>query len=458
MAQTITVNTSDIDIIRARQLAYGGSLDAKRPDSWQVYGYPDEVTFERMLTAYERGGAAHGAVHRMLDGCWQDNPRIKTEGSEDETPWEKNTLKVLKSVRGFAKLRDLDRRNMIGRYAGLILRVADSLALREPMVRAQKLVDMVPVYENQLRVTAWNSDETSEDYGKPMMYQYRTRPVQNQGDTQGRPETWVDVHPSRIIIMAEGSVGDMFDGVPLLKAGFNALVDIEKVSGGSAESFLKNSARTITIQYDKDATPITIGEDGIKVDVKKAHEDQVRALNKNQDGAIVTQGASAGVLQTTISDPGPSFMVPANIFSASVQLPFTILFGQQTGRLASDQDKKDADARYKSRQTNDITPVIEETIKRLQGVGIIEPGAFVVEWRDISAPSDLDKLNNLKLMTGAMAEAFQTGMPALFTSDELRASVDYEPVDESQLPGTPKEGDPASESQKEIYDTHSTRR
>jgi hypothetical protein len=443
MAQTITVNTTDIEIIRARQLAYGGSLDAKRPDSWQVYGYPDDVTFERMLTAYERGGAAHGAVHRMLDGCWQDNPRIKTEGSEDETPWEKNTLKVLKSVRGFAKLRDLDRRNMIGRYAGLILRVADSLALREPMVRAQKLVDMVPVYENQLRVTAWNVDETSEDYGKPTMYQYRTRPVQNQGDTQGRPETWIDVHPSRIIIMAEGSVGDdMFDGVPLLKAGFNALVDIEKVSGGSAESFLKNSARTITIQYDKDASPSAIGADGEKVSIKQAHESQVKALNSNQDGAIVTQGATAGVLQTTVSDPGPSFMVPANIFSASVQLPFTILFGQQTGRLASDQDKKDADARYKSRQTNEITPVIEETIRRLQGVGVIEPGAFEVEWRDISAPSDLDKLNNLKLMTGAMADVFKNGITDLFTVDELRKSVDYAPVDESQLPDMPAEGDP----------------
>jgi len=149
------------------------------------------------------------------------------------------------------------------------------------------------------------------------------------------------------------------------------------------------------------------------------------------------------VLQTAVSDPGPSFLVPANIFSASVQLPFTVLFGQQTGRLASDQDKKDADARYKSRQTNEITPVIEETIKRLQGVGVIEPGAFEVEWKDISAPSDRDKLDNLKLMTGAMAEAFQTGMPALFTSDELRKSVDYKPVDESQLPDMPAEGDPA---------------
>ena len=62
------------------------------------------------------------------------------------------------------------------------------------------------------------------------MYQYRTRQVA-VADTMGRPETWLDVHPSRVQILAEGSVGDMFDGVPMLRAGFNALVDIEKISG-----------------------------------------------------------------------------------------------------------------------------------------------------------------------------------------------------------------------------------
>jgi hypothetical protein len=33
--------------------------------------------------------------------------------------------------------------------------------------------------------------------------------------------------------------------------------------------------------------------------------------------------------------------VTANELAASVQIPFTILFGQQTGRLASDEDKTD---------------------------------------------------------------------------------------------------------------------
>ncbi|MGE8444299.1 hypothetical protein [Comamonas sp.] len=40
------------------------------------------------------------------------------------------------------------------------------------------------------------------------------------------PEKWADVHPGRVQILAEGAVGDFYDGVPLLRAGFNRLVDL----------------------------------------------------------------------------------------------------------------------------------------------------------------------------------------------------------------------------------------
>lgn len=417
----------------------GGSIDAKRPDSWQVFGWPQEVTFTHMLTAYSRGGAGHGAVHRLLDGCWQSIPRIKSPAGDKQTPWEVKTAKLLTSIRAWAKLRDLDRRNMVGRYAALIYRVGDGKALREPLERAQRLVDLVPVYEDQIKVVGWHSDQNAENYGQPSMFQYRTQPVQG-ADTQGRPETWIDVHPSRVQILAEGSVGDMFDGVPLLKAGFNALVDIEKISGGSAESFLKNSARTLTIQYDKDANPTIINADGTQGSVKTAHEDQARALNRNTDATIVTQGATAGVLQTTTSDPTGAFQLAANLFSASVQIPFTVLFGQQTGRLASDQDKADMQARCKSRQANELTPMLEEFVRRMQAAGIIEAGEWEIEWPDLAAPSDKEKLEIVKGMTAAMREAFGAGVQDLFDVNEIRAVAGYEPIVIVELPteGTPE--------------------
>lgn len=420
------INTTDLDLVRARESLFG-SLDTKRPDSWSVYGYPQEVTFPQMLTAYSRGGAGHGAIHRLLDGCWQSIPRIKSPASDKETPWEIKTNKLLTSIRAWAKLRDFDRRNMVGRYAALIYRVGDSKKLSEPMEKATRLADIVPVYEDQIRVTAWNTDDTSELYGQPSMYQYRTRPVQGS-DTQGRPETWIDVHPSRVQIMAEGSVGDMFDGVPMLKAGFNALVDIEKVSGGSAESYLKNSARTLTIQYDKDASPSVINADGSTGSVKTAHEDQVKALNRNQDAVMVTQGATAGVLQTHTSDPTGAFNLAGYLFSASVGVSFSGIFGQRLGQLASEQDKRADMERFKSRQTNELTPMIEEFVRRMQAVGVIEAGEFEIEWEDLSAPSDKEKLADAKEMAAINKLVYDTGqsgeMP--FKPDEIRKAGGYE--------------------------------
>jgi len=442
MSQTFTAN--EIDIIRAREDLLGSALDTKRPEAWQIYGYPDQIPFQKMLAAYERGGAGHGAVHRLLDGCWQGKPRIKQPKADKETPWEKKTAQVLRSVRAWHKLRDFDRRNMVGRYAALIYRVADSKALREPLELAQRLVDIVPVYEDQLTVALWNTDMTSEDYGKPLMYQYKARRLTDV-DQQGAPMEWQDVHPSRVQIMAEGSVGDMFDGVPMLKAGYNALVDIEKVSGGSAESYLKNSARTITFEYDKDATPSTIGENGEKISVKQAHEDQVRKLNRNQDAAIVTQGGKTAVLQTHTSDPTGAFQLAANLFSASVQIPFTVLFGQQTGRLASDEDKADMQARCKSRQENELTPMIEEFIRRMQAIGIIEPSEFEVEFEDIAAPSDKEKFANAKEMAAINGEMFKAGLQGEmpFTGEEIRKATGYKQGGTTEA-DLPTEGDPAA--------------
>ena len=216
----ITVNTSDYAIRCAREdlVGWAGALDAKRPRAWQQYGYPDTVTFQHLMNAYSRGGPGHGAVHRILDKCWQGRPRIKRPEADEATPWEGKLSKLLNGIGAWQKLRDFDRRNMVGRYAALIYRVADGLALDQPMVRARELVDLVPLYEDQIKVTAWHSDTLDADnFGKPAMFQYRMRRPHGV-DTQGQPDQWVNVHPSRVQILAEGSVGDFFDGVPLLPA------------------------------------------------------------------------------------------------------------------------------------------------------------------------------------------------------------------------------------------------
>jgi uncharacterized protein len=453
MAETITVNTSLSEIAQARGEFFAGmglALDQKRPHVWREYGYPEVIQFEDLYTAYSRGGTGHRAVHLLLDECWMFNPRIKQPQADKETAWETKLKAQLKAVKAWAKLRDLDRRNMIGRFSALIYRVRDGKTLSEPLERATALVELVPLYESQLKVTEWDSDQQSERFGQPVMFQYRSKKPGVQ-DTQGQPEEWVDVHYTRVQILAEGSAGDLFDGVPLLRAGYNKLIDLEKIGGGSAESYLKNSSRTVTIQYDKESNPAVITADGKKVDVKQAHEDQIKRLNRSIDSAVVTQGATVGTLQVAVADPTGPWTTAANEFAASVGLPFTVLFGQQTGRLASDEDKTQVTKRCKSRQTNELTPLLEELVTRMQAAGVFEAGEFEVEWPDIAAPSDDDRATLLDKLTSSMQKAFAAGLvEPLFDGNELRNVAGYEPRASDGMPpeGHGQEEDRAGEGAK----------
>lgn len=418
-------------------------LDAKRPTSWYQYGYPDTVSFAQLLQAYERGGLAQGAVHRLLDGCWQQMPRIKTPTSDAESDWEKKLRQQFKDGQFWAKLRDLDRRNMIGRFAAIVYRAADSKKLSEPLERADKIVDIVPLFESQIKVLKWQDNADAEDYGEPLMFQIETTPPGT--DDMARPRTWIDAHPSRVQILAEGAVGSNFlDGVPLNRAGFNALIDIEKIAGGSGESFLKNSARTVVFQYDPAASVQAITtQEGETKTVREVHEEQTRNLNRNIDSSIVIQGGEANTLQTTIADPRGPFDVAVSLYAASVRIPVTILIGQQTGRLASDEDRDDFNERCKSRQENELTPMIEQFVRRLQACGAIDAGDFEVEWPQLGAPTDTEKLDNLGKMTAAMQQASNAGLTEpLFDANELRKAVGYE---ERTDDGMPAEGgaDPA---------------
>ena len=367
--------------------------------------------------------------------------KLKTPEEDEETPWEKKVKALLTKINAMAKLRDFDRRNLIGRYSGLIYRVADGKTLDQPIGRATRLVDIVPVYETQLEIERWQNDPNAEDFGQPLMWKLRTRAPGTPND-MAQPEKWVSVHPSRVQIIAEGSVGqDFLDGVPLLRAGYNNLVDLEKIGGGSAEGFLKNSARSVVFEYAPEASVAAIeatdGNSGKTV--RQIHEEQTAALNRNIDSSIVIQGGKANTLQTQMPDPAPSFEVAANLFAASVQIPFTILFGQQTGRLASDQDRRDFAGRCKSRQDNLLTPMFVEFITRMQDIGVIDQGEFEVEWPPVDAPTDEQRVDILGKMTAAMQQAAGAGITQpLFDANELRGVVHFEERDED---GMPEEGD-----------------
>lgn len=430
------------DIVGRQRMLYAGrNGNVKRTKLWDEFGYPDTLTFADFYRQYRRGSTGFAAVHKLLDSCWIDKPTIidgdEARESTKTTPWEKSVTKLIK--KHWSKIEDADRRNMIGRYSALLIQVRDNRDWKEPVdVEAVKrlgskaLVKLIPAWEPQIKPGNLDIDTWSETYGQPVSYQFDEQPIGDEG-TYSSPRT-VQVHPDRIIILCEGSEDDnILSGIPLLEAGYNDLLDIEKTKGGSAEGFLKNASRQLGIAFDKDVSMAMLKDQAEKAgfkDLGEALDEKVRKINRGTDAALVMQAGTPSVLSVAAADPTPGWIVSANQFAATIQCPFNILFGKQTGNLASEEDKTAWANRCNKRRWGFLSDVITRVIERFWTIGIIEPpksGEISLAWSDLLAPSEKEKLANM----GALADVAQKTQQAFGTpavdENEIRAVGELEP-------------------------------
>jgi len=442
------VNALADAIGRQRMLYAGQPGNTKRTKLWDEFGYPNNLEFDRYYRAYERNAVAYAAVHKLLDACWTDNPTI-IDGEEAKeatktTEWEKAVTKLLK--KHWPKIKDADRRNLVGRYSALLIQFRDGREWSKPVdkmvvarLKDKSIVKLIPAWESQVKPGNFDTDTLSETYGQPVSYNFNEQPVGDDG-TNG-PVRGVTVHPDRIIILSEGSEDEnMLSGVPFLRAGYNKLLDLEKVSGGSAEGFLKNASRQLGIAFDKETKMealVKAATDAGYKDLGEALNDKVAKMNRGTDAALVMQAGTPSVLSVAAADPKPTWEVTANEFAASIQCPFTILFGQQTGRLASDEDKTDWAKRCNGRRWGFQSTVVENILERFWNLGVIDPpssGEVTLAWSDLLAPSEKEKIANMQAMATVAKDTQQAfGTPAV-DENEIRAVGELEPRKEVKTP------------------------
>ncbi len=464
------VNALAETMAMGRQRAlYTGQFNGntKRTKLWDEFGYPDTVSFDMLYRAYRRNSAAYAGIHKTLDSCWVDKPVIidgpVADKSKKETEWEKTVTKLLK--KHWAKIKDADRRNMVGHYSAIILQIKDNRPWSEPVdfslvakLGEVALVKLIPAWESQIKPGSYDIDTLSDTYGQPINYTFNEQPVGDDG-TYGNVRS-VTVHPSRVIILAEGSEDEnMLSGIPLNEAGYNDLLDIEKAKGGSAEGFLKNASRQLGIHFDGQTDMKTIAdqakEAGYK-DLGEAMNDKISKLNRGTDSALVTQSGTTSVLSVAAADPTPTWTVSANSYASTIRCPFNILFGKQTGNLASTEDKKAWAATCNERRNSWLSWVLTVTIQRWCDIGMISQpvnGEITVDWSDLLAPGDSEKLDNM----GKMADIAQKTQQAFGTSsvepNEIRAAGELEPLKEVNQPdpnAKPTGKDPLNDDGSEI--------
>lgn len=428
---TLAVNhaLNDARMARARMglMAPTMGLDNKRHSAWCEYGFPEQVTYENLYALYRRGGISHGAVEKLVGKCWQTNPEIiegdDADESKDETIWEKNTKKVF-TKRLWRAFAEADRRRLVGRYAGILLHINDSRVWDQPVVRGKSLKKVTIAWAGSLTVSEWVTDQKSADYGQPKQWKY-VESLPN-GGTNLR-----FVHPDRVFILGDYSN----DAIGFLEPGYNACVSLEKVEGGSGESFLKNAARQLNVNFEKEIDFNNLASlYGVSIDELQDKFNEVAGeMNRGNDVLMTTQGATVAPLVTAVADPSATYNVNLQTFAASVDIPVKVLVGMQTGERASTEDQKYFNARCQSRR-GDLSFEIEDFSDKLIDLNIIDAvSEKTVIWDDLNEQTGTEKLANAKTMA-EINQTFQgSGENPAFSREEIRTAAGYENVDEFPL-------------------------
>lgn len=421
--------------VRRIETLFPGWWGEAKHNHYADYGWPVSLSFQQLHAMYLRNGLAKSAVDKTILKTWQSSPEIWESEEPAESTIESDIRQRFSDLNLWRALADADRRSIVGGYAGVILRYADSRTFAEPVERVggglDGLVELVPVWAGQLAVSRWNADQTSIDYGKPAMFTFNEAAIRSQSDISGQPRVF-DVHPDRVLIWsADGTVYAR----SAIEAGYNDLIDAEKIKGAGGEGFWKNAKAAPVFEMDKEARLADMARSmGVaESEIADAMNDQVGDWQKGFDRLLMLQGMTAKTLSITLPSPEHFFATAVQSFAASMMIPQKILVGNQTGERASTEDQEDWARVNMARRESVCLPLIRDLLMRLERASILPERDWHIEWDDLTDSSPSEKMDRAVKMSEINGRALTDplgGGREVFTADEIREAVDMEPLDQ----------------------------
>ena len=418
---------------------YAAQLGSQYDGERQLYdalGYTKTLKIQHYVAKYERGpGIARGIVDKPVHDCWGDVPEVlEADETEGETDFEKEARRFLNGdytrVKPSVRFRNAHRWARLLEFSLILIGVSDeNVTGGEPNSLENEVatdsidslddIDYLAVYDQ--RRISWDEtdfvdDPTDARYNLPEKYSIDV----------GRDDGNIKVHHSRIIHTVEGPDSDELRSDPIYKPIFNRLEDLQKLLGGSAEMFWRAAypGLVLTPPTDADGVPMRFDDDGESV----AH--QIAKYRQNLDRMMRVTG-NLEKLETDVAEPDKHVAVQIEDISAHVDIPMSMIRGNETGERATTEDKQ-MYAEFIARLQREycVEQVLEKIFDRFLDWGVMTPtesgdenrNSYEIEFPTFEEPSEKEMAETAEIW----ARAFNTisgGEPETVASVAERRKV-----------------------------------
>ena len=373
----------------------GQQYDGDR-DLYEALGYPTRITYSDYSSRFRRQDIAKAIINRPIAKTWKGPLAVTESETEKDTAFEKGFKTLEQDLKLKNKFVRLDKLVSIGKYGVLLLGFDDVQTSSQwsTPVKGNKLLYVKPLGEGSAKIKTYTTSPNDVRYGLPEYYDIQVTLPGKETSTTLR------VHHSRTIHVTAELLESEHEGVPVLEAVWNRLMDLEKLMGGSAEMFWRGARPGHQAVVDKDFQMSEGAEENLEAQINE-YEHKLRRI-------LMVEGVELKELGTQVSDPDSHVGVQIQMISAITGIPKRILTGSERGELSSAQDKGEWLEQIQERREEYadpmiIRPFVEMCIER----GVLPKpttGEWNVEWLDLFAPSEKERSEVGKIRAIALKE------------------------------------------------------
>ncbi|MBA7624283.1 hypothetical protein ES703_31690 [subsurface metagenome] len=367
---------------RSRLAAFVGQSFGGDRKLYTEVGYPISLKYQNFEARWRRQDVAKRIINAYPDATWGNPPEVyETEGTTDETEFEKAWKTLLDNHRVWHYFQRADRLAGVYQYGVLLIGFKDGGELRDLVGTANELLYLQSYSQNKVDIDSKVKDSQDPRFGQPDIYNVTT-----DSDNSMLP---VKVHWSRIIHIADDCDESDLLGTPRLEAVYNRLQDLETTVAGASEMFWKGGFPGWLFNVPSDVTLTTDQKDDMETEMTNYMHKLKRYLR--------LQGVDVKEMKQQLANPKGLVDVLLMLISGATGIPVRILTGSERGELASGQDENNWNSRVNERRRNFAEPsILRPFIDRLIMVGVLpkpKEGKYFVKWPSVSILSDKEQAN-----------------------------------------------------------------